>query len=233
MRFLWNPSKHRPITASYCDLSCKAAWQRRQKPVDREWLVEHYERQGMNAAQIARIVNRDGKQVWRWLTDYGISTRPRGSDVIRQWKDGERTPRAGTPHTDAAKDKIRQARIREGRVPYLKDGVHYMKGRTGAAHHGWKGGLTPEREALYSTGEWKEAVKAVWRRANAKCERCGKDHRKVDNRTASGFHIHHIIPFEHVAHRSEISNLILLCRPCHHFVHSRKNTGKEYISWPS
>jgi len=218
---------------SFCNNKCKGDWQREHlKPagVTRDWLMEKYVVEGLDCAEIGRLVGRDTKRVWEWVRDYGIETRPRGSSVSKQWQQGRRVHAGGFPHTDAVKEKIRQDRIRDGRKPYqMPDGSHYMKGRRGEAHHGWRGGLTPEREAVAKSDEWIAAVKAVWHRANAKCERCGKDHRTVDNRTKDGFHIHHIIPFESVKHRTEVLNLVLLCRSCHHFVHSKKNVNREFI----
>lgn len=232
MRKPFNHNTGKQIAQSFCDTRCKGDWQRENlKPegVTRDWLVQKYEVENLDCAEIGRLVKRDTKRVWEWIRDYGIETRPRGSSSAKQWASGARTHPGGFPHTDETKEKIRAIRLKDGGVPYLtKDGKHYMKGRRGAAHHGWKGGLTPEREALYSTQEWKDVVKLVWARADAKCERCGKDHRNVDNRTKDGFHVHHIKPFRFKEVRTELSNLALLCRPCHHFVHSKKNTEKEF-----
>jgi len=100
-----------------------------------------------------------------------------------------------------------------------------MYGKTGNENPNWRGGITPERQALYSSREWSTAVKKVWKRDKATCQRCNA-HR------ASGkdFHIHHIVSFEVELLRSEPSNLVLLCKECHNFVHSRENTEKEFIN---
>ena len=233
MRRPINQNTGKPILQSFCDTRCKGDWQREnQKPdgVSKDWLIQKYEIEGMDCAEIGRLVKRDTKRVWEWLRDYGIETRARGSSTAKQWARGDRIHNGGFPHTNESREKIRQARLKDGRVPYLtKDGTHYMKGRRGKDHHSWQGGLTPEREALAQTDEWKSAVKAVWARSDAKCERCGTDHRKVDNRKANGFHVHHITPFRVKELRAEPTNLALLCRPCHHFVHSKKNADKEFI----
>lgn len=234
MRRPINHNTGKPILQSFCGTRCKGDWQREnQKPegVTKDWLIQKYEVENLDCAEIGRLVGRDTKRVWEWLRDYGIATRPRGSSISKQWANGSRAHPGGFPLSADAKERIRQARLRDGRVPYrMPDGSHYMKGRRGEHHHGWQGGLTPEREALSHTDEWKDAVKAVWARADAKCERCGCDHRKVDNRKANGFHVHHIAPFRVKELRCEVSNLVLLCRPCHHFVHSKKNIAKEFVS---
>lgn len=233
MRRPFNHNTGNPILQSFCDTRCKGDWQRENKKpegVTKEWLIHKYEIDHLDCAEIGRLVGRDTKRVWEWLRDYGIDTRPRGSSVSKQWARGERKIISGWKMSDESREKIRQLRIKDGRKPYIMpDGSHYMKGRCGKDHHSWKGGLTPEREAMAQTEEWKNAVKAVWARSDAKCERCGKDHRKVDNRKKDGFHVHHIAPFRFKELRCEVTNLALLCRPCHHFVHSKKNVEKEFI----
>ena len=233
MRRPFNHNTGNPILHSFCDKRCKGDWQREnQKPdgVTREWLFQKYEIEKLVCAEIGRLVGRDTKRVWEWLRDYGIETRPRGSSSAKLWANGGITHPGGFPHTEETRARLSAIAITDGRVPYrMPDGSHAMKGRTGERHPLWQGGLTPEREALAQTDEWKSAVKAVWARSNAKCERCGQDHRKVDNRKANGFHIHHIAPFRVKRLRCEVSNLALLCRPCHHFVHSKKNVDKEFI----
>ena len=233
MRHHINRNTKLPIANFFCSTLCKGDWQREnQKPkgVTKAWLIEQYEVNGLDCAEIGRLVKRDTKRVWEWLRDYGIVTRTRGTSTGKQWANGSRVHPGGYAHTEENKEYIRQLSLQDGRVPYrMPDGSHYMKGRRGAEHHGWQGGLTPEREALAHSQEWKDAVKFVWHRADAKCERCGLDHRAVDNRKSNGFHIHHIAPFRVVEKRTDTNNLALLCRPCHHWVHSKKNIHKEYI----
>lgn len=234
MRFPVNHNTGKPIEFSFCNTNCKGEWQRENlKPlgVTKEWLVQKYEIEGLDCAEIGRLVRRDTKRVWEWLRDYNIPTRTRGTSTKKQWVQGNRVHPGGYAHSDATKTRIRQLALSDGRVPYLtKDGTHYMLGRNGPNHHGWQGGLTPEREAISRTQEWADAVKAVWARADAKCERCGSDHRAIDNRKADGFHIHHIAGFSRYPEkRCDIGNLVLLCRPCHHFVHSKKNLKKEFV----
>lgn len=113
-------------------------------------------------------------------------------------------------------------------MPYLlADGSHAMKGRTGANHPSWKGGVTPERQAFYASPEWREACCAVWHRADAQCERCTADHR--DHSQRGSFHVHHIVSFAVRELRASVSNLALLCRDCHLFVHSKKNVTGEFL----
>jgi len=108
----------------------------------------------------------------------------------------------------------------------MKDGKHWLR-HDGAVHPNWKGGITPERQAFYATEAWREAVKIVWARARAKCERCGVHHSTMARRGT--FHVHHIVGFACAALRAQPENLALLCKPCHLFVHSKKNVHREFI----
>lgn len=95
-----------------------------------------------------------------------------------------------------------------------------MFGKKGDRSPMWKGGLTPERQAFYSSPEWAKAVDIVWGRDKATCRLC--------NRKAKGrpFHIHHQVGFSIETLRMNLDNLILLCPKCHRFVHSKKNIKK-------
>jgi hypothetical protein len=212
----------------FCDIQCKSQWQKLRKPVNEEWLRDAYLTKGLNCTQIAHIVKRDPKSVWNWLKDFGIPTRPRGyGDLNRRFKKGEESAFKGKKHTDKYKEAVRQRRLQDGHVPYLKNGIHWLKA-TGRRPGSWKGGITPERQAFYSTPEWSDAVKAVWKRDDAICQRCKLDHRTIE-RGKPQFTIHHIDSFKIRERRAVVENLILLCRPCHYWVHSKKNTRGEYL----
>lgn len=225
MRRLYRPVDGKRILDFFCDTKCKGTWQRKQKPWTRDWLYQKYVVEGLDAPQIARIVGRNSKGVWCWLRDYGIATRPRGCNHIYLPKDGSSFK--GRHHTAEVREAIRQQRLADGRVPYLKNGVHWLKGCRSEDHPKWKGGATPERQAFYSTEEWKSAVIAVWYRADAKCERCRVHHNTATRRGT--FHIHHIVSFAVRELRAELSNLMLLCQDCHRFVHSRRNVNHLFI----
>lgn len=228
MRRPINPNTGRPIANFFCGHKCKALWQKRAKPVSELWLRHRYLVDGISANEIAREVGRDPKSVWNWLVDFGIERRPRGSDYGQYFQAGAVSAFKGQRHTDATKSLIREARMRDGGVPYLKNGVHHLKGKRGADTPNWRGGVTPERQGFYSTDAWRDACKIVWRRADAKCERCGLDHRSID-RATKAFHVHHVVSFRVAALRADAKNLRLLCDTCHRWVHSRKNTEKLFI----
>lgn len=99
-----------------------------------------------------------------------------------------------------------------------------MYGIRGEDHPGWKGGCTPERQEFYNSEEWLLVVPVIWKRDNYQCQRCNTTHTfKIP------CHIHHIISFSVRELRCVFSNLVLLCKNCHNFVHSKKNAEGEFI----
>jgi hypothetical protein len=215
----------KPVKLHFCCMAHKAEFQRRAKPVTEAWLREHYLDRHENTTQIAHMVHRDPKSVWNWLKDFGIPTRGRGYASEHKFPKGYQSFK-GKHHTEATKARLRETAIADGRVPFSPEVGSYMKGRKGANHPQWKGGITPERQAVYSSPEWCAAVKTVWRRDNATCQKCGR--RKNEVRELP-FDIHHIVGFQNRELRTDPANLVLLCEPCHYWVHSRKNQRKEFI----
>ena len=216
----------------FCSIQCKSLWQKKQREDngwDKNWLKTQYHTLGKSANKIAKEIGRDPKRVWEWIKDYGLETRPRGTDYGQNFQAGGKSPFKGKKHTEKAKQAVRDARLKDGRIPCMKDGVHWMHhpDHEGQKPGSWRGGVTPERQAFYSSKEWSDAVKKVWERDNATCQRCGKHHNTAKARGT--FHIHHIISFMHKEYRADVDNLLLLCRPCHLWVHSAKNEHKEFI----
>ena len=112
------------------------------------------------------------------------------------------------------------AAIRANKYWGLNGEDNGMFGKCGAYNPHWKGGVTAERQAFYSSTEWKSACSCVYQRDNAQCVRCS---------SKDDLHIHHIVSFADTDLRAEVSNLVLLCVKCHRFVHSKKNINQEYI----
>jgi len=98
-----------------------------------------------------------------------------------------------------------------------------MYNRRGEDSPNWKGGCTPERQAFYQSEEWKTACSYTWKRDNATCQKCGKSYKEIK------LHVHHIISFSVEEKRADTNNLILLCKTCHNWVHSKKNTEGRFL----
>jgi hypothetical protein len=195
------------------------------------WMHEKYVEDGLDCAQIAKMVGRDPKTIWYFLKKFDIPTRPRGSNEAVRFKKGERSRWAGRTPSPETREKLRQACLNDGRVPYLKDGKPWMQGRTGALNPRWKGGATPERQEFYRLPEWKSAVKAVYGREGSCCQRCHlhiSDLRKAGQR----LHVHHIVTFAVKELRLALHNLALLCAKCHQWAHGKSNIGFLFIGLP-
>ena len=94
-----------------------------------------------------------------------------------------------------------------------------MFNKVGEKNPNWKGGITPERQAFYSSLEWKKVSQKIIQRDKI-CQRC---------KNKINLHIHHIVSFEVKELRTELSNLILLCEECHSWVHSKENIKQEFL----
>lgn len=230
-RVVWNYSQNRLISNFFCNNKCKGEWQRQQRELlgfTKEWLIDQYINKRKDANTIAREIGRDGKRVWEWLKDYKIPTRGRGGTTSPNcFKKGQPNPFKGRKHTLETRKKLSEIAKADGRVPYDPKIGPYQKGKYGPETTNWKGGITPERQSFYSTVEWAEAIKIVWTRDRGICQRCGKNHNTTTNR--GKFHIHHIVSFMVKELRADPSNLILVCRKCHLWIHSSKNINKDFL----
>lgn len=185
-----------------------------------------YVDRGLGCPEIGRIFGRDSKTVLWWLRQAGIPTRPRGSDTRQHFKSGQRSAFAGRKHTMEARKRIGAASA--GRA-WASGAAHWLYGAPPERNPNWKGGATPERQEFYRSPEWAAVVRYVWARDNACCRNCGKDWRTVDRATEPTFHIHHVWSFQIRETRLHPSLLVLLCRPCHLWVHSKANATGAWL----
>ena len=239
------------VPAVTCSRDCAAELRRRWKPVTEEWLYQKYVVEKIGIYKIGRLAGRNPARVRAWLVNLGIPTREKWQGNVpppqpyhnKEWLEwqyvmgvtmadiaAECGVKVGTVFRYFKKHGLETRTASESRKlsgkPYGMSGKRNpMFGKKGPLHPNWKGGSTPERQAFYQTKEWFAACSAVWARDNATCQRCG--HQKVDE--AEEFAVHHIVSFLVKELRAEVPNLVLLCGPCHRWVHSRQNANKEYI----
>lgn len=182
----------------------------------------------MSTYEIGALVGRDPKRIHEKLKHFGIETRPRGMNLagkdnyMRQ--PGVINPFAGKSHSAATREVLSQKATAPR--PHLRGAANGMSGRIGVLNPNYKDGSAPERQRLYSSGEWKEIVREVFKRDNYQCVRCSAP--KTGRR---GLHAHHVEPWAgNAARRFDTTNLVTLCRPCHHWVHSRENVERLWLS---
>lgn len=101
-----------------------------------------------------------------------------------------------------------------------------MYGVRGERAPNWRGGSAPERQAFYASEEWKNACSKVWKRDNGVCQRCGDSWKDLPFHY---LHVHHIVSFAVKKYRADVVKLVLLCKDCHAWVHSKKNKKGEFI----
>jgi len=101
-----------------------------------------------------------------------------------------------------------------------------MSGKTGRLNPRYVDGSSPERQRLYAQGAGKEFLRSIYERDGFRCVRCG-----AEKGSPKSLHAHHIRPWAgNVGLRFDAGNVVTLCRSCHSWVHSRKNTEREYLS---
>jgi hypothetical protein len=209
----------------FCDRACASAFARRDRPSD-EWLRQKYEDEGLTAVDLAHLFSKDPKTTWLWLRQAGVETRPRGSYDTFALSGAEHGNRLGVKHTEEAKTKIREAWKTRDPKSYAGNGP--WRGKFGEDHPQWKGGCTPERQAFYSSDEWKAVACLVWGRDKGVCRRCEKHSERTPD-PHKRWHIHHIVSFMVKELRADPNNLVLLCPPCHRWVHGKFNLNKEFL----
>jgi hypothetical protein len=217
-------------------------------------LYEQYIVQGRSTDSIGREVGRNPKQVYAWLKGYDSEPRARGWSTERAderapakpyhdpaWLREEDESKGRSAHDIAAQFGVSDGNVlfflRQFGIPRrttrqaralkrwsLPGRLNGMYGKRGAEVPHWKGGVTPERQALYSSEEWADAVKLIWRRDGGSCQRCGERYKYGRH-----FAIHHIVSFAVRTLRAEPTNLVLLCRACHDWVHSKANTERLFL----
>lgn len=205
---------------------------------NKEWLYEKYIIQKLTMKQIGIIANCDDKTVYYWLKKYEIPTRSRADSIkensyIKLVAAGlAKHPWLGKHRSD--EDKRKSSEKQKGKPRNHHGKNNPMFGKKGESHPNWKGGVTPERGEVTNSLEWKSVQQLVYIRDEKTCQRCGHKSNgkciKRGKRNVVDMCIHHIVPFyESEKLRCDLNNLILLCLDCHYWVHSNKNTNKEYI----
>lgn len=175
------------------------------------------------------IKNSGSNSYW-----YGRKHSAETKEKLSKLRKGKANPFYGKTHTPDVRRRVSEKNSGENNFNYGKKWSTEQRLKISKSHKGkfvgknnpnWKGGITKERQSFYATRKWKKAVRMVWQRDNATCRLCGT--KKSD--TELKFHIHHIVSFKVSELRADVDNLILLCRDCHVWVHSKDNVKKCFI----
>lgn len=101
-----------------------------------------------------------------------------------------------------------------------------MFGKTGNLNPRYVDGSSPERQRLYVQSAGREFLKRVYARDGYRCRRCAAP--KAGPRS---LHVHHVKPWAgNPTLRFDDTNAVTLCRPCHSWVHSKRNVAREWLA---
>lgn len=109
--------------------------------------------------------------------------------------------------------------LRKGRGRFCSLGCwhSFHKGKN---HSNWKGDLTPFRQSIYISIEWKELYHKILEKFKYRCYLCDKNYSGRDKK----MEVHHLKPLSEYWWMPFVeSNLVLLCKDCHVWVHGNEN----------
>lgn len=169
---------------------------------------------------------REAKPYWRkeWLKREYVEKRRSALDIASECGGGETNVLYFlAKHSIPRRSMAETRKIKKWGLFGKANG---MFGQCGAQNPRWIDGSSPERQRLYARSFWKELVRTVYARDGYKCLRCNAIH-GASNR----LHAHHVKRWAgNKETRFDLSNIVTLCNTCHNWVHSKKNTQREYLS---
>jgi len=170
---------------------------------------------------------REEKLIWskEWLYEQYVTKQRSMKNISEEINVTEAAVRHWIKKHNIPTRSIKE--IRKKKYWGISGSDNPMWNKKGNLNPNWKGGITKERQLFYQSQEWKQVCQYVWKRDKAKCQNCGAF---KDDDPSHPFHIHHIISFMNEDMRADPNNLILLCETCHHWVHSKNNTSKLFLS---
>lgn len=169
---------------------------------------------------------RPRKPHWdrEWLSREYVERRRSASDIAAEMGCRENNilywlAKHGIPTRD-------MATIRKGKKWGSFGTANPMFGKRGALNPRYVDGSSPERQRLYARVEGLAFLKAVYLRDGYRCVRCG-----AAKTAPRSLHAHHIRPWAgNPALRFDLANAVTVCRPCHGWIHSKRNTEGEFLS---
>lgn len=156
-----------------------------------------------------------------------IWTGHKHSEVTRKYM-SENSPKRGKPMPEEIKQKLRNRkrseatckRLSEIRKKYHQEHPLSLEERKrrgelikGEKNYNWKGGTTAKQRERFSTFEWNNLRREIYRRDNWHCTKCHKQCYGMD------IQAHHMIPVRRDPSKEFNSDFIVtLCKSCHTFV---------------
>jgi hypothetical protein len=145
----------------------------------------------------------------------------RARKISETMKRKELKPPSGLGHKFTT-EELKGRKITWGnKISLVKIGKPRLNYR-GDKHHGWKGGLTPERDKIRKSIEYKLWRLKVFERDKFTCQECGQKGGKLNAHHVKSFSQHKELIFE-------VSNGTTLCVSCHkkteNYLRNHKKNG--------
>ena len=193
--------------------------------IDRKFLEQKYQCEELSDRQIAELLNVPQHQVRLARKALGIPSRPRGHNLR-----GAKRPAfdyaiwRGRHHTEETRQKISQAA--QAQINRPSGQFHPFFGKFGSENPNYKRGRADERQAIYSTYEWRCIIEYVYLRDGGECQRCGC---RIEAKHKQKHH-HHIAGWaDYPELRLDPDNIVLMCRQCHEWIHSGQNVDRHFL----
>lgn len=193
--------------------------------LDRDTLTQLYTLQQLSDRAIGELLDVPAHQVYLTRRALGIPSRPRGHNLTG----GQRPAIDYGTWRGKSRDAATRAKISaaaQQQVSRPSGQFHPMFGRTGCANPNYKHGRSPERQRVYSSYAWRVVIEYVYGRDGGECQRCGG---AIEHQHKNQHH-HHLAGWEDFPERRiDPENVVLMCRPCHEWIHSAQNTARHFL----
>lgn len=121
----------------------------------------------------------------------------------QNWRRGVPNPKVAGDANPAKQPEAR-AKIRAAKLER-----NWMRGRTGALHHNWRGG-----KIWWRGKEWDTIKLRIRQRDGFMCSECDMPEWQHEQKWGHPLHVHHIVAYR-ISHDNSPQNLQTLCDSCH------------------
>lgn len=166
---------------------------------NKAWLLDKYE-ELRSIYKMAEMAGVHVRTIHYWMRKYGIQMHGmtgerKSEESIRksvEARKGKPSSMTGKHHSDETKRRMSEM-------------------RKGSGNPNWKGGITEKIRKFRRSKEYIAWVKAVYQKADGKCEICGSEEK---------LEAHHIVSLrQNFSKALDITNGQLLCEDCHTRMH--------------